>query len=150
VVHAAVTARGGRATVFLGDSGAGKSTLAVERVRAGHVYLSDEIAAIRGDEVLAVPRPIKLHDDVAIAGLRPEGDDRFEPRGYEYVDLERQRRRAMLYLPRPPLVASAGERLALGDVFLLERGEDGPPIQRLLDGAERRARLALARLKAAE
>jgi hypothetical protein len=147
VIHAAATAHDGRATLFLGASDAGKSTLCVERVRAGHVYLSDEIAVIRGDEVLAVPRPISLADDEASAGLRPDDDDRFESLGYDYTDRQRRRRRALLYLPRSPLVAGAGERYSWGDVVLLERGESGPPSRRVLDGAERRARLALSRFE---
>jgi hypothetical protein len=145
VLHAAALADGDRATVFLGAPDAGKSTLCVELVREGLVYLSDELVVLDGDQVVALPRPISLTDEARSADLRPDDDERFEQLGYEYVDPEHRSRRAMLYLPRPPLVARAGERFALGEVVLLERGASGPPSRRVLEGAELRARLALGR-----
>src|SRR5262245_18578785 len=43
VLHAACVARGERAVLLMGRSGAGKSSLALEAVRRGFQYFSDEL-----------------------------------------------------------------------------------------------------------
>lgn len=146
IVHAAGGAIGGRATVYLGASGAGKSTLSVELVREGQVFLGDDTLILDGGEVVALPRPISFAAHEQPAALLPEGDERFDALGYDYVDRAGDQRRALFFLPREPLVATAGDRFVLERVVLLERGADGPPRRRLLSGPELRARLALARV----
>ena len=65
VIHAGVVARHGQATVLVGESGFGKSTLALELVRRGYRFLSDEFAAIRRatGEVDPFPRCLRLRPD---------------------------------------------------------------------------------------
>lgn len=147
VVHAAGIASGTRAAIYLGTAGAGKSTISVELVRQGGVFLGDDTVLLEGDEVVALPRPITFAAHEQPAELLPGEDEPFEAFGYDYVDREGSARRALCYLPRDPLPAAAGQGFELGDVFLLERGEHGPPFRRLLEGAELRARLALARVR---
>lgn len=64
VLHAAALSFRGRTALFLGESGAGKSTLALELVRRGWTYLSDEFAPLcAGGQVIAVPRPVSFARD---------------------------------------------------------------------------------------
>lgn len=147
VVHAAGVATDEGAAIYLGAAGAGKSTLSVELVREGCVFLGDDTVILSGDEVVALPRPISFAAHEQPAELVPEGDELFDAFGYDYVDRQGSWRRALHFLPRGTGVAMAGDRFPLGDVFLLERGADGPPVRRRLEGAELRARLALARIR---
>jgi hypothetical protein len=147
VIHAAGIAVGRRASIYLGAAGAGKSTLAVELVRAGGVLLGDDTIALDADAVIALPRPISFAAHEQPAELLPRTGDPFEAFGYEYVDREGRDRRALHFQPHAPLAATAGERFELDRVYLLERGADGPPTRRALEGTELRARLALARIR---
>ena len=146
VYHAAVLAKNGEATIFLGEPNAGKSTLCAESVKNGWTYLSDEMAAVDRDEVIALPRPISFNDLENPARIMPFGDRRFEELGYDFFDKKGIVRRTHCFLPRPMLAAQAGERFPIKKVVWLESIENGPPIHHILSGAEMRGRLALNRL----
>lgn len=62
LVHAAVIARAGRATLIAAPSNVGKTTLAAALVRAGADFLSDEAAVLgpRGGTVFDFPRAVSL------------------------------------------------------------------------------------------
>jgi hypothetical protein len=147
IVHAAGIARDEGAAIFLGAAGAGKSTLSVELVQGGGQFLGDDTVILEGDHVAALPRPISFARHEQPAELIPEGDGRFDAFGYDYLERGGRRRRALHFLPRGARAATAGERFALSDVFLLERGASGPPSRRRLEGPELRARLALSRIR---
>lgn len=55
-LHAAAVTCGLDAVLLIGPSGSGKTTLALEFVRRGLRYLSDEYAIIEGDRLLPFPR----------------------------------------------------------------------------------------------
>lgn len=146
VYHSAVLAEGNEATIYLGEPNAGKSTLCVERVQKGAIYLSDEMAAVDGNQVIALPRPICFNNLENPPQLMPVGDGRFESFGYEFVDKAGQMRRAQFFLPRSETTAQAGDRFPIKEVVFLDSVENGPPKQIPLVGSEKRARLALSRL----
>jgi hypothetical protein len=147
IVHAAGIAGDSGAAIYLGAAGAGKSTLSVELVREGGVFLGDDTVIVGNDFAMALPRPICFTRHEQPADLLPEGDDLFDSFGYDYTDRLGRWREALHFLPRGPQLARAGDRFALGEVFLLEREAEGPPARRRLSGAELRARLALARIR---
>jgi hypothetical protein len=144
IYHSAVVADGGQATIFIGEPNAGKSTLCVERVQTGATYLSDEMAAVDGNQVIALPRPICFNNLENPSELMPLGDQRFASFGYDFVDKAGQMRRSQFFLPRPQRSARAGDRFPIKEVVFLDPVENGPPRQIPLDGAEKRARLALS------
>jgi hypothetical protein len=144
VYHGAVLAEGGEATIYLGEPNAGKSTLCVERVQKGATYLSDEMAAVDGNQVIAIPRPICFNNLENPPDLIPDGDKRFEGFGYAFVDKAGQMRQARFFLPPPERTARAGRRFPIKDVVFLDSVANGPPKQILLAGPEKRARLALS------
>jgi hypothetical protein len=146
VYHAAVTARGGRASIFLGEPNAGKSSLCVARVREGETYLSDEMAAVDGEEVIALPRPISFNNIENPDHLLPRADSLFEAISYDFIDRQGQTRMAELFIPTPTRSAVAGERFSIQGVTLLESVENGPPRLIPLTGPARRAHLAMHRL----
>jgi hypothetical protein len=147
IVHAAGIATDEGATIFLGAAGAGKSTLSVELVRDGGVFLGDDTLILGSEHAVALPRPISFARHEQPVELIPDGDDLFDAFGYDYVDRQGRLRQALHFLPQEPRVATAGDRFALREVFLLEREAEGPPARRRLAGAELRARLALARIR---
>jgi hypothetical protein len=144
VYHSAVLAEGSQATIYLGEPNAGKSTLCVERVQKGATYLSDEMAAVDGNQVIALPRPICFNNLENPPQLIPSGDKRFESFGYEFVDKAGQMRSARFFLPRSEMTARAGDRFPIKEIVFLDSVENGPPKQIPLVGAEKRARLALS------
>ena len=145
VYHAAVTARDGGATIFLGEPNAGKSSLCVERVRQGERYLSDEMAAVDGNDVIALPRPISFNTLENPGHLLPRGDSRFESLSYRFLDRQGQWETAELFIPEPTRCAAAGERWPIEGVTLLESVEDGPPRLIPQAGPARRAHLEIHR-----
>ena len=77
-IHAGSFARGGKAWLLVGDNARGKSSTLAAIARRGDCVLSDDLAVVRGDKVLAGPRSIDLrepHDfanaeDLGIVGER--------------------------------------------------------------------------------
>jgi hypothetical protein len=67
VLHASAVTLDGRALAFVGPTGAGKSSLAIELVRGGAGFLTDDVLALErsGDDILA-------HPGAAIVSLRDE------------------------------------------------------------------------------
>jgi hypothetical protein len=61
LIHAAVVARGERGVLISADSGHGKTTLALELVRRGFHYFSDEFAALGRVDKKIHPVPRSLH-----------------------------------------------------------------------------------------
>jgi hypothetical protein len=144
IYHSAVVADGGRATIYIGEPNAGKSTLCVERVQKGATYLSDEMAAVDGNQVIALPRPISFNNLENPTELMPLGDHRFKSFGYDFIDKAGHMRRSQFFLPRGQSSARAGDRFPIKEVVFLDPVENGPPRQIPLHGAEKRARLALS------
>jgi len=70
VLHGAAVVQDGKAAVVLAPSGGGKTTIALELVRRGWRFLSDDFAVLASDStVLPFPRRVNLTDDT-IALLR--------------------------------------------------------------------------------
>jgi hypothetical protein len=148
VYHGAVIAVGNQATIYLGEPNAGKSTLCVEQVQKGAIYLSDEMAAVDGNQVIALPRPICFNSLENPPELMPSADGCFKAFGYDFVDKAGHMRRAQFFLPQTERTARAGDRFPIKEVVFLDSVENGPPKKIPLVGPEKRARLALNCLSA--
>jgi hypothetical protein len=64
VIHAAVAATDGGATLLVGPNGTGKTTLVLEMLQAGWAYLSDDLAPVAPDgRVIPFPKPLGIRGD---------------------------------------------------------------------------------------
>jgi hypothetical protein len=60
LVHGAVVGVGGERLLIVGDSGTGKSTLALHLLLRGAAVEGDELALVRGGQVIPLPRRFRL------------------------------------------------------------------------------------------
>jgi hypothetical protein len=122
VLHASGVVLRGRAALFAGPVGAGKSSLAAALLRRGAAeLLSDDTVALelRGGAPIAHPGAALLH-------LRAAEHERLSAReravlGPACAVLGKQR-----YSPRV-----SASPVPFGELFLLERSTDGPPVERI-------------------
>jgi hypothetical protein len=112
----------GRALLFAGEEGAGKSSLAAALLRRGARLLSDDAVALapRGQSLL-------VHPGAALMQLRDAEHERLS--ADEHALLGRGRRALGKWRLTPPLAVAAAA--PLGALFMLERSDDGPPLQRI-------------------
>lgn len=71
LIHAATIVRNQRPVLLLGDSGTGKSSIALEGVRAGWQYVTDELTITDGNTVRGITRTIQF-DPVPVGSMLPE------------------------------------------------------------------------------
>jgi len=145
IYHGAVLAHDNLATIYLGEPDSGKSALCVEEIRTGATYLSSDLAAVIGNEVISLPRPISFNNLKKPPQLIPANDPLFTPLNYSFVDKKGMMRQSWQFVPNPLSVAPAGTRFFINDVIFLEKIEDAPPRHNRLEGTEKRARMALNR-----
>jgi hypothetical protein len=112
----------GRALLFAGEEGAGKSSLAAALVRRGARLLSDDAVAlkVRGENVL-------VHPGAALVHLRDAEHERLSIE--DHALLGGGSRALGKWRLTPPLVATGAA--PLGALFMLERADDDPPLQRI-------------------
>jgi hypothetical protein len=157
-VHAAVLGWKGRAVVVPGSSTSGKTTLAVELVRRGALYLTDEFAVFdRRGRVHPFPKPLSVRNHngagprqlkveelggrqgrnalpVGLIAVSPYGALRWRPRtlspGRALLELLANAPAAQTY---PARVVETLERVVLNAVALKgTRGEAGPAADAIL------------------
>lgn len=71
LLHAACVQRGAIALVLAGRSGAGKSSLALEALRRGFDYFSDELTVTDGARLWGVPRAVQFEPTDGARALPP-------------------------------------------------------------------------------
>lgn len=111
----------GRALLFAGEEGAGKSSLAAALVRRGARLLSDDAVALkaRGESLL-------VHSGAALVHLRDAEHERLS--SDEHTLLGDGRRALGKWRLTPPAAAAAAP---LGALFMLQRCDDGPPLEQI-------------------
>jgi len=122
VLHASGVVLDGRAILLAGPPGAGKSSLAAALVRAGGQLLSDDAVAL------------ELSDGALIAH---PGSTALQLRSAENQRLSAKERAMLGHTigsvadKQRYVSASTPEPVALGSVFLLERSDDEPAVERI-------------------
>lgn len=118
LLHAATVVRGTRPVLLLGDSGAGKSSLALEAVRAGLHYVTDELTLTDGSAVRGITRTIQF-DPVPVGSVLPARLGDLDVASYR-VTFDDGVERAQPLFPWPELdVATAPLDAALAIVVVL-------------------------------
>jgi hypothetical protein len=121
VLHASGVVLGDRAALFTGPPGAGKSSLAAALLRRGASLLSDDTVTLetRDGALIAHPGAALLH-------LRAAEHDRLSAEEREVLGPRVTFPGKQRY--NPSVTTSPA---AFGELFLLERSPDGPPIERI-------------------
>jgi hypothetical protein len=121
VIHASGVVLGDSAALFTGRSGAGKSSLAAALLRRGAMLLSDDTVVLEPREGMLV-----AHPGAALLQLGAAEHGRLSPR-----------ERAVLGTPEASLdkqrynLSATASPAPLGELFLLERSPQGPPLERI-------------------
>jgi hypothetical protein len=122
LLHAACVQRGGAALLLIGRSGAGKSSLALEALRRGFVYFSDELSVTDGERLWGIPRAVQFE---------PTDGERALPPWLTGVSVQRYRLRLAggqlgglpLFVPAKEQVACAPVAALTARVVAIERAE---------------------------
>jgi hypothetical protein len=120
VLHASGVVLAGRASLFAGPPGAGKSSLAAALLRRGAELLSDDAVALSAEEgtLIALPGAALLH-------LQAAEHDRLSAQERDALGASARFLGKRRYTP---ITASPAP---VGELFLLERSSDGPPLERI-------------------
>ena len=121
VMHASGVVLGDRAALFAGRSGAGKSSLAAALLHHGALLLSDDTVALEPRDGALV-----AHPGAALLQLGVAENSRLSPRERAVLGTPE----AFLDKQRYNLSATASHA-PLGELFLLERSPQGPPLERI-------------------
>lgn len=118
LLHAAAVELAGTSIVLAGPSGAGKSSTAVEMVRKGAGYMSDELVRIETEtrDVVGFPRAIGLEGP---ARLHHED---LRPSWWQDVDTDRR------WTLSPHDVGRVSLKAPIGAIVHLEQSRDDPPL----------------------